>query len=208
LLLAPLVSGVVISDTTLFSSVSNSTIFVDRVVLDNLTVNGSESIFFNVSERGSNLSNVNDTSFARAQFFGLPLGFTLRNVNSSTDLFTSVVGSRDFLAVFVPGVTVRVLGGPTLSDSDLICLNGLLGLQSLSDFIPLLFVVVAFLIIVGLLGLLLFSSGGVGFDSVVSDSVGFDTSSLNFPVLFVGLVVFGVVVAVGLRVLSVLCSTL
>lgn len=100
------VSAVQINDTTFFSTISNFTIFVDTITLDTQVTTNQTIEFFNLTSRGSNFTNTNATFDAVASFFGLDIGITLRNINTSTDLFTSTTGTQDFNASFTSGQVI------------------------------------------------------------------------------------------------------
>ncbi len=119
--LLPFVSGLVITDTTFFSSVTNFTIFVDSMVLDEVNITNVSITFHNVTSSGTNLTNTNATSTAIATFIGLTPGLTLRNVNTSTDLFISSTGAQDFNATFLAGQTIIINPGPVLSTAATAC---------------------------------------------------------------------------------------
>lgn len=112
LLIFPSVSALTITNTTYFSSVSGSTIFIDSITLDNVTVNNQSTEFYNLTSLGSNFTNTN-TSLARADFYGLQVGYVIRNINTSSDLFTSTSGNQDYNATFTQGQLIRIMGGPT-----------------------------------------------------------------------------------------------
>lgn len=108
LLILPSVNALTITNTTFFSSESNSTIFVDSITLDNVTTTVNETIFINLTSIGSNFTNTNTTN-AFANFIGLTVDLTIRNINTSTDLFTSMVGNEDFNVTFSAGQLIRIL---------------------------------------------------------------------------------------------------
>lgn len=109
LLILPSISALTITDTTFFSSVSNYTIFVDRIVLDNVTVTSGSIQFHELNSTGSNFTNTNITFDAVASFFDLQVGLTVKNVNTSTNLFTSTISNQDFNATIIPGQTIQTL---------------------------------------------------------------------------------------------------
>lgn len=105
----PLASSLTITDTTFFSSISNFTIFVDSITLDEQITTNQTIEFFNLTSEGSNFTNTNATFDARADFFGLDIGLTIRNINTSTNLFTSASGSQAFNATFTSGQVLRII---------------------------------------------------------------------------------------------------
>jgi len=104
-----LTNAVTITDTTFFASGSNYTIHVDTLVVDNVTVTANSIQFHNVTSQGTNFTNANASTTAVASFFGLDLSFTIFNVNTSTNLFTSSAGNQDFNASFTSGQVIRTI---------------------------------------------------------------------------------------------------
>lgn len=115
LLVLPLVNAVVITNTTFFSNLSNYTIHVDNITLDQVTVTNLTIEFYNLSSIGSNFTNINTTYNARADFYGLDAGLTIRNINTSTDLFTSASGSQAYNATLISGHIIRIMNVTTPS---------------------------------------------------------------------------------------------
>ena len=108
LFILPSVSALTITDTTFFSSVSNSTIFIDTITLDEATVNNQTTQFFNLTSQDSKFFNTNATSTATAEFIGLQAGLLIHNINTSTDIFTSAIGNQNFNATFTAGQVIQV----------------------------------------------------------------------------------------------------
>lgn len=126
LILIPLSSALTITDTTFFASSTNFTIFVDTITLDNVTITDTQIQFYNLTSTGSNFLNSNATFTAIAEFYGLSTGLTIRNVNTSTDLFTSASGDQNFNATFTSGQTIRIMSSTTsasCSTADKLILN-------------------------------------------------------------------------------------
>jgi len=115
LLLLPCVNAVTITDTTFSTSISNYTIHVDSITLDNVTVTSTTIEFYNLISLGSNLTNTNDTYNSRADFYGLQTGLIVHNVNTSTDLFISSTGNQNYNAIFTPGQVLRITNDPVYS---------------------------------------------------------------------------------------------
>jgi len=113
LILLPSVFALTITDTTFRSSVSNDTIFVDSITLDNVTVTNTTITFFNLTSVGSNFTNVNETFDATVRFVGLEINLSIRNVNTSTNLFSSTLGDQDFNATITPGQVLTIIESPT-----------------------------------------------------------------------------------------------
>jgi len=109
LIIIPSASALTFNNTTFFSSESNSTIFVDSITLDNVTVTANFTEFFNLTSLGSNFTNTNVTD-AFAHFIGLNVGLVIRNINTSTDLFLSTLADQDFNATFTAGQLLRIVG--------------------------------------------------------------------------------------------------
>lgn len=114
LILPTLASSLTITNTTFSTSVSNYTIYVDSITLDNVTVTSTTIEFYNLTSLGSNLTNINETYDSIASFYGLDIGLTLRNINTSTDLFTSASGGQDYDAALPQGHLLRVMGFQTV----------------------------------------------------------------------------------------------
>lgn len=108
LLLIPLSSALTITDTTFSTSGTNYTIFVDSITLDNVTVTSTQILFINLTSVGSNFTNTNGTFSSVAGFIGLDVGLIVFNVNTSTDIFTSSSGNRDFNGTMLPGIVLRI----------------------------------------------------------------------------------------------------
>ncbi len=51
----------------------------------------------------------------------MDIGLTIRNINTSTDLFTSATGSQAFNATFTSGRVLRINSGPTPSTARSAC---------------------------------------------------------------------------------------
>jgi len=81
---------------------------LDEQITTNLTIE-----FYNTTSAGTNLTNTNATFDARADFYGLQVGLTLRNINTSTDLFTSAAGNDAFNATFGIGELIRIMSMTT-----------------------------------------------------------------------------------------------
>ncbi len=58
---------------------------------------------------GSNFRNTNLTSDAVATFVGLEINLTIRNINTSSNLFTSIIGDQDFNVTFSPGIVLQTI---------------------------------------------------------------------------------------------------
>lgn len=112
LILLPSIYALTITNTTFHSSVSNYTIFVDSITLNNVTVTNLTIEFYNLTSVGSNFTNVNATYDARADFYGLEEGLTVRNINTSTDLFTSTTITQNYQAAFTPGEVLTITSNP------------------------------------------------------------------------------------------------
>ncbi len=113
LFLLPSINALTINNTTFSTSISNYTIHVDLMELDEVNVTNYTISFYNVTSVGSNLTNINATYNARADFYGLDIGLTIRNINTSTDLFTSESGNQDYNATFTSGQVIRIMSDVT-----------------------------------------------------------------------------------------------
>jgi len=158
LLILPLTSALTISDTTFFSSVSNFTIFVDGMTLDNVTVTNMSIQFIGLTSVTSNFTNTNTTFDAIASFFDLAVNLTVHNVNTSTDLFTASATNGNFNATIIPGNVITILAGPTGSGliQEQICNDILGGFAVYFTFMPAIFTVFAIILLVFMLAGLVF----------------------------------------------------
>ena len=120
LFLLPSVSALTIDNTTFHSSISNYTIFVDSMTLSEVNVTNLTISFYDVNSTGTNLTNTNLTYNSRADFYGLAIGLTIRNINTSTDLFTSASGNQDYNATFTTEQVLRITGNIT-ENGDYVC---------------------------------------------------------------------------------------
>lgn len=141
-----------ITDTTFFASESNSTVFVDFMSLDNVTVTAQRIEFYNVTTVGSNFTNTNATFNATIDFYGLAVGLIVHNVNTIENLFTPTVGNQNFNATFLAG-QVLILNDAT-SQTDLICAGIFGGLTTFATFLA-----IIALAMVAVAVFFLFSSG-------------------------------------------------
>lgn len=156
LTILPYVSGLSINDTTFFSSETNYTIFVDNIILDQVTVENITIEFFNLTSLGSNFINTNATYDAVANFIGLDISLTILNVNTSVNLFTSTLGNQNFNATFTSGQVLRIIPYvTTTTDIQTACNDISRGVAGFYTTIPtffiLLSIVVIILIVVGII---------------------------------------------------------
>lgn len=107
--LVPIGSALQMNDTVLFAPVTNYTIFIDSIMLDQVVVTNTTITLHNVTSTGTNLTNINST-LAIVEFIGLRQNLTLRNTNTSTNLFTSNFSMEDFNLSLSPGDNVRIVG--------------------------------------------------------------------------------------------------
>lgn len=166
ILFFPLISALTLTDTTFFASETNYTIFVDSITLDNVTITSTSITFFNLTSVGSNFTNTNVTFDAIASFIGLDVGLTIRNINTSTDLFTSSLGNQDYNATFTSEQIIRIMDSETYICS--------LAIQSFLN-LTLLFFVLAILSI----SLLIFS---------FNKKFSLETNPKTLIIIFVGLI--------------------
>lgn len=108
IILLPLASSLVITNTTFFASETGYTIFVDSVTLDSTNVTNTSIEFDGVNSVLSRFTNTNLTTTAVANFVNLQDGFFIRNLNTSLFLFSSVLGNQDFNASFSPGQIIEI----------------------------------------------------------------------------------------------------
>lgn len=123
ILLLPLTSSVDISNTTFITNTTNFSVFVDSITLDLANITNESIFLHNVSSLGSNLTNTNPLVTATVDFIGLNLGFGIRNLNTSTTLFKSRIGSQDFGAIFIPDHTIQIIQGIVCTARDKAVLN-------------------------------------------------------------------------------------
>lgn len=109
LVLPSMVSALTVTNTTFYTSVSNYTVYVDSITLDNVTITNTTIEFYNLSSVGSNLTNINDTYNSRADFYGLDIGLTIRNINTTIDLFTATASSQDYNAALPIGNLLQIM---------------------------------------------------------------------------------------------------
>ena len=192
LLLFPLVNALTITDTTYFSSVSNSTIFVDSITLDLVIVTNQSAEFYNLTSVGSNFTNTNATYNARADFYGLNVGLTIRNINTQQDLFTSASGSQNYNATFTPGQVIRTI---IITDAQNACNTMIIQFGG-------------FVVFVGLLGTIILL-GGIMITLARSFTSGGTPEGLGK--LFTGLLIvvtIGILIIVALVIYGNLCGLL
>lgn len=143
-------SAVTITDTTFFSSSSGSTIFIDTITLDEVTVTDVTTLFTNLTSSGSEFTNTN-TSDASADFIGLQIGLVIRNLNTSTDLFQARTGSQTFNATFTQGQVLKIM--PNLTFVCNAAQRSILNLTVLFFALAIMFIPILFLFIKGKLSL-------------------------------------------------------
>lgn len=126
--LTSLVSAVTVINTTHYSSGSGSTIFVDRVVLDEVVVTATETTYENVTSSGSNFTNTNATTTALANFINLPFNTSILNKNTGVELFIATLTDRSANVTWDPGQTITLLRQPILQSLCTAGTKNLLGL--------------------------------------------------------------------------------
>ena len=110
--LLPLISSLQINDTIYFSSVSNSTIYVYSITLDQVIVTNQSTEFYNLTSLDSNFTNINATYNARADFYGFPFAYSIHNVNTGTTLFTASETDRNYNSTFSSGEILTIISLP------------------------------------------------------------------------------------------------
>lgn len=127
LVLLPFFSALQLDDDSFFSSISNSTVLVDSVTLDQVTVTNMSTEFYNVTSVGSNFTNNNATFLAQIDFYGLVIGHMIENVNTSTLLFTSAIGDTNFNATVAIGEVITLtVTVPVVTATSTLC-TGIFG---------------------------------------------------------------------------------
>lgn len=114
--LTSFVSALTVINTTHYSSGSGSTIFVDRVVLDQVVVTATETTYENVSvtSSGSNFTNTNATTIAAANFINLPFNFSVLNKFTGDELFISTLLVMNGNVTWDPNQTITLLRQPII----------------------------------------------------------------------------------------------
>jgi len=108
LVLTPTIFALTISDTTISSSASNYTIWVDTMTMDQLIVRNTSIEFYNFSSVGSNFTNINQTYEAVINFYNLTVGLAVYNVNTSVYLFNSTATNQTWNVTFAVNQTIRI----------------------------------------------------------------------------------------------------
>ncbi len=190
LIVLPTVSALTITDTTFFASETNSTIFVDSIVLDQVIVTNQTIEFFGLVSSGSNFTNTNATFNASASFFDLGLNLTIRNVNTSIDLFTSSLSVQNFNVTFTSGQVITITGALLSSPQDIACSTMIDQFSS-------------YPILIGLIGLLILFAFLI---IALSASSGTGVSEKAIVTSFIGFIFIAVLVVVAIFLISNLCS--
>ncbi len=189
-------SAVQINNTTFFASETNFTILVDFIDLDAVIVSNTSIQFHNLTSIGSNFTNTNATFDARADFIGLDIGLTIRNVNTATDLFTSSISNQDFNATFTSFQVLIINSGPFVSDAKLAC-------NTMVAEIGLWPILLGLLGTIILLGAVIFALG-TGF--VTLKGFGFNSRFVFFGILTV--ISIAILIIVAIVILGSLCVLL
>ena len=126
------------------------------MVLDQVTITNNSIELYNLTSVGSNFANTGVIYNAVISFFGLDTGLVVRNINTSTDLFISVLGNQDYNATFSPWQILRIMSFLTPVESDCTPME-----RSILRLVILLFSLAVFLIPVGLL----FNNGTLSLDT-------------------------------------------
>lgn len=153
LFLLPSISALTLVNTTFFASATNYTIFVDSITLDNVTITSTSITFFNLTSVESNFTNTNLTSDAVATFDGLDVGLTIRNVNTSIDLFNSTLGDQNFNVTFSPGIVLRTITTISVTPSCSPSTQSILNLAVLFFALAIVFIPILVLFVKGKLSL-------------------------------------------------------
>ena len=161
--------------------------------------------FHNLTSIGSNFTNTNATYNARADFYGLDIGLTIRNINITTDLFTSVSGSQNYNATFSSGQILRInnFQNVTATDQSQICHNFFLGMGGLASMSSPTFVMImiAFIILI-LVGILVMAIRAISSATESRSTLGKSKTSQKslspqkIIVIFLGVVLIAFVVVI------------
>jgi len=111
-------SALTIEDTIFSTSVTNYTVHVDKVILTSTNTTNLSLIFTGVDSSGSNFTNINSSLIAIVEFVNLSGGLTIHNKNTSTDIFSSEIGARDFNATIPPHNVIIINAFKTIPKTD------------------------------------------------------------------------------------------
>lgn len=203
LLLIPLTLGLTIENTTFFSSETNFTILVDKIILDAVNVSSTAITFQNLTSFGSNFTNVNQSFPARADFTGLIVGLSVRNINTSANLFTSTVGDQSANLTFQSGEVLQIVNLTVApSTLQLTCNNLTGGFSTFFGFMPLFFTILA-------IGLLIFMLGALVFIVMQSSSNKFGSIEKSGVIaILTGLGILGMIGLIFIIMFGSLCSVI
>lgn len=148
---------------------------------------------------------MNDTFDARADFIGLDLGFTIRNINTSTDLFTSNTGFQDFNATFTSGQTITIQFGSTPTPARSSC-NAILSELNFStfDFIAI-FAILSVFIIISVVAVTVFVMNG---DFSIKGLITDDMNLSVVKVAIIEIMLIAIVMIITLIVVGSMCGAL
>ncbi len=142
---------------------------LDQVIVTNETIE-----IYNLTSIGTNFTNINNTYDAVINFLGLKVDLTLRNINTSSDVFTSIIGSQDYNATLTPWQLLRVMGEQT----DIVITGCSNATRAILNLIMILFALAIVLIPIGIL----FRNG----------TLSWDTDPKQLLIIFIG-VILGVI---------------
>ncbi len=152
---------------------------------------------------GTNFTNTNLTFDAVASFFGLQIGHTITNVNTSDDLFNSTTTNQNFNATFTTGqVIITILTPSSPPTSRALCNNITDGVSTFFEVIPIVF---------SILGIVLVLLTITGLIFVIQDPTrmpefNIDFTNFNFVSMFMVIFVVGLIALAVFVALSAVCT--
>lgn len=110
LILFPLVSSASLNDSIVNTTDTGYQVYFTNIGFDVLNVTNDTIEFYNLTSLHTQFTNINATGDAIVQLHGIQSGLTVRNHNTSTDLYTSVSDFGNYNVTFGPGVQIRIVG--------------------------------------------------------------------------------------------------
>lgn len=105
-----MINATQVNDTTITTTGTNYSIYVTTIDFDVLNITNETIEFYNITSLNTRITNTNLTGNAIVQLYGIQVGLTVRNHNTSTDLFTSTSSNSNYNVTFGQGVQIRILG--------------------------------------------------------------------------------------------------
>ncbi len=200
LILIPSISALTITDTTFSTSDSNYTILVDSITLDQVIVENDSIQFHNLTSIASNFTNTNATFDSIATFVGLKVGLTVKNINTSAEL-NSTLGNQDFNVTFTAGQILQIV--VTTPTTGVCGPAGLrVGFNSFFDSIGVVFSILVVIIII----LLIWGVIIVIQDPSKLTSLDIDFSKLDLPKIFIGILIVSIIALISTALIAIMCA--